>query len=86
MWIDQAALLIIQALSGPVRQSTLQGAGIVHVRQHALEEHVPRLQGPFPLASAEGTADSLLSYARGEDHAVRLCVLRCAVSVLHSAP
>lgn len=86
MWAEQAALLFTQALSGPVRQSTSRGAGTVHVRQHALEEHVPKLQGAFPLASAEGIADSLLSFAQSEDSAVSLCALRCVVSLLCDAP
>ena len=86
MWAEQATLLITQALSGTVRQSTSRGAGNVHVRQHALEEHVPRLQGAFPLASAEGIADSLLSFAQSEDSAVSLCALRCVVSLLRNAP
>ena len=86
MWAELAALLITQTLPGPVRQSTSRGAGNVHVRQHALEEHVPRLQGTFPLASAEGTADSLLSFAHSEDSAANLCALRCVDSLLHNAP
>ena len=50
------------------------------MRQHALEEHVPALQGPFPLASADGEADSLLHFAQSEDTAVDLCALRCALT------
>ncbi len=65
-----------QALSGPVSSSNTRGAASVHVRQHALEEHLPRLQGPFSLASVEGAGDSLLSLAASKDTAVDICTLR----------
>ena len=55
------------------------------VRQHALEEHVPALQGPFALASAEGKAESLLRFARDKDAAVALCTLWCAPRQSHRA-
>ncbi len=68
----------MQALAGPSAQSSARGAESMNVRQHALEEHVPALQGPFSLASAEGKAESLLRFAQDEEAAVDLCTLRCA--------
>ena len=49
------------------------------MRRHALEEHVPALQGPFSWVSAEGEAESLLHFAQSDNTAVDLCTLRCAL-------
>ena len=68
----------MQALSGPADQSSSRGAASVHVKQHALEEHTPRIQGPFPITSAEGPAESLLTLAQSSDTAAGLCTLRYA--------
>ena len=70
----------MQALSGASGQSSARGAESITVRQHALEEHVPALQGPFSLSSAEGKAESLLGFAQDEEAAVDLCTLRCALT------
>ena len=76
--LRNTACALRQALSGPVGHSSARGAASMSVRQHALEAHVPALQGPFPLESAEGKAENLLSFAQSEDTAVDLCTLRCA--------
>ncbi len=69
---------LLQALAAAARQETPPSRGSVPVQRHALDEHVPALQGPLRVQSAEGEVPSFLEWARGDDdEAAALCTIWC---------
>lgn len=60
-------------LDGPVPWH----AGMVQSAPHALDEHVPALVGPLPVAAAGGGQQRLTQMAGGADVAQALLLSRC---------
>jgi hypothetical protein len=62
-------------------------SGLLVVQPHAMDEHVPALQGPMPIfsgASPDGSAETLSATLKRDDPGATLAAFRCACSVLGS--